>query len=460
MGNGKGLTPKVCIMMAIGGMVGSSIFTLSGVTYGMAGAGAILTWMIAAAVLLLYSLNIAELATTFPKSGGIYVYPHAVIGKTKMGKDLAGWLAAWSWFNVTVFGSAFSAICVSTYLQEFLPIVKDSQTIQLLIPLIWLAFVWWLNAKSINAMGKIHNLLTYGLMFVLGVYIVLGFLNGNTANLKPFISGTMGTSGVIAGIPIAMLAYGSIIAVASFAGDIQDPKRNIPRIIGTAVVVTGSIYGLILLSTFLMAPAKDFVENPAVQYFPLAYALGSAIGGKAYGWIVSIVPLSALLALTTNMSIMVLDASRTLMATAESGFLPKSLSKIHETRKTPINALTVVTLLAALLTLRPNLIWLIINTGSICSAITVGIIAVTLMVLRKKQADGRIKEEGVFKVPGGKLFPFVTLAVITVTLILLFMGDGGATSFLLAGFWYLIGLVIFAIKKMVEAKTIRKGAIN
>lgn len=446
MNNGKGLTPKVCIMMAIGGMVGSSIFTLSGVTYGMAGAGAILTWIIAAAVLLLYSLNIAELATTFPRSGGIYVYPHAVIGKTSFVKDLAGWLASWSWLNVTIFGSAFSAICVSTYLQEFIPIVKDSATIQFLIPLIWLAFVWWMNAKSINAMGKIHNLLTFSLMFVLGIYIILGLVNGKTENLSPFIAGTMGTQGVIAGIPIAMLAYGSIIAVASFAGDIQDAKRNIPKIIGSAVVITVAIYTLILLSTFMMAPSSDFVENPGIQYYPLAYALGNAIGGKSYGWIVSIVPLSALLALTTNMSIMVLDASRTLMATAESGFLPKSLSKLHDTRKTPIHALSVVTLLAALLTLKPDLIWLIINTGSICSAITVGIIAITLMVLRSKQKNGLIKEEGVFKVPGGNLFPIITIVVIAITLVLLYMGDGGALSFLMTAGWYLIGLAIFGAK--------------
>ena len=38
----KGLSKKACIMMAVGGMVGSSIFSLSGVTYGMAGAAAIL----------------------------------------------------------------------------------------------------------------------------------------------------------------------------------------------------------------------------------------------------------------------------------------------------------------------------------------------------------------------------------------------------------------------------------
>lgn len=447
----SGLLPKACIMMAIGGMVGSSIFTLSGVTYGMAGAGAILTWIIAAAVLLLYSLNIAELATTFPKSGGIYIYPHEVLGKTQFQHDLAGWLASWSWLNVTIFGTAFSAICVSTYLQEFIPAVKNSQAIQMLIPLVWIGFAWWLNAKSINAMGKIHNTLTICLMFVLGVYIILGLTNGSTSNLRPFISGSMGSAGVIAGIPIAMLAYGSIIAVASFAGEIQNPKKNIPYIIGIAVAIVVTVYALILLSTFMMAPVQDFMEDPGRQYYPLAYALSSAVGGKM-GWIVSLVPLGALLALTTNMSIMVLDASRTIMATAQSGFLPKPLAQLHKTRNTPVAALTVTAIASALLTLKPDLIWMIINTGSICSAITVAIIAITLMTLRKKQKTSEIKVVGEFRVPGGNAFPAITLVVIFVTLGLLYLGDGGAFSFLMAGLWYLIGLVIFAIRYVTNKK--------
>lgn len=453
----KGLSPRVCIMMAIGGMVGSSIFTLSGVTYGMAGPGAIATWIIAAMVLLLYSLNIAELATIYPQSGGIYVYPHKVVGKTPFQKDIAGWLASWSWLNVTIFGTAFSAIALTTYLQEFLGFIKDNLFMQILVPIVWLLFVWFINAMNINKMGKIHNTLTYTLMFVLVVYIVLGFINGSTDNVKPFISGSMGATGVVAGVPIAMLAYGSIIAVASFAGEIRDPKRNVPKIIGTAIVIVGTVYALILFSTFLMAPVEDFLADPGRQYYPLAYALGSSIGGTSYAWITNIVPIAALLALTTNMSIMVLDASRTVMATAKSGYLPKALGEVNKKTNTPIWALTAVTVITALLTLKPDWIWLIINTGSICSAITVGIIAVTLITLRRKQKTGAIKERGVFQVPLGILFPVITLVVIAVTITLLIMGDGGLNSLLLALGWYAIGMVIFTIRYLSKRKAAAAG---
>ncbi len=435
--------------MAIGGMVGSAIFTLSGVTYGMAGASAILTWLLAGVVLLLYSLNVSELATTFPKSGGVYVYPHEVIGKTQKMKDFAGWAAAWSWLNSTIFGTAFAAICVSTYLQEFIPAVKGSTALQRIIPLVWILFVWWLNAKSIDAMGKIHNKLTICLVFVLGLYVILGLVNGNNANLQPFVGGTMGGMGIAAGIPIAMLSYGSIIAVASFAGEIRDPKKNVPKIMVTAVSLTVLMFSLILLATFRMALVQDFLADPGRQYYPLSYALGKALTGK-YAWIVSIVPLGALLALMTNMCILVLDASRTVSAVARSGFLPKVFTKVHPKRQTPVPALTLVCGIAALLTLKPELIQILINMGSICSAVAVTIIAVTLIVLRVKQKKGIITETGAFRVPGGMVFPASTLVIVLITLVLLYFGDGGASSYLMAAGWYVIGFIIFGLKCMIE----------
>lgn len=446
-----GLSPKACILMAIGGMVGSAIFTLSGVTYGMAGASAIFTWIIAGGVLLLYSLNVSELATTFPESGGVYVYPHEVIGKTERMKDFAGWAAAWSWLNSTVFGTAFAAICVSTYLKEFVPAVKNSVAMQRIIPLVWIFIVWWLNAKSINAMGKIHNKLTLCLVFILGFYVILGLINGDNANLQPFVGGTMGGMGIAAGVPIAMLSYGSIIAVASFAGEIQNPKKNIPRIMATAVSLTLLMFSLILLATFRMAPVQDFLTDPGRQYYPLSYALSKALSGK-YAWVVSIVPLGALLALMTNMSILVLDASRTVRAVARSGFLPKIFTKLHPQRQTPVPALTLVCGVAAVLTLKPDLIQVLINMGSICSAVAVTIIAVTLIVLRIKQKKGSITKKGAFCVPGGMIFPVATLLIVLTTLVLLYFGDGGAASYIMAAGWYVIGLIIFGVKCVIKDK--------
>lgn len=450
MDNNKGLPVKAAIMMAVGGMVGSSIFTLSGVTYSMAGPSALLTWFLAGAITLLYALNIAELATTFPQSGGVYVYSRKVLGKTETSRSFFGWITAWSRLNVSIFGATFSAICVSTYLSSFFPQVANSKILQVIIPIAWITLTWFLNSRSSDAFGKIQSKITISLLFVLAIYIVLGLTKGNSENMKPFISGSMGGSGIMAGIPIAMLGYGSIVAVASFGGEIENPKKNIPKIIVTAIVGTVIVYCMILLATFRMVSVDKLVAANA-SYYPLAFALGSVMTGK-YAWIVSIVPLAALLALTTNMSIMIMDASRTLMATAQTGFLPKKLGELDPIRKTPVVAVSTVAIICALISLRPDLINIIINAGSICSSIAVAIVSITVITLRKKQKTGEIKEIGEFKIPAGNLFPIVTLIVTIITLGLLYFGNDGAIAYIVAGIWYLIGVLIFVIKNSLTKK--------
>ncbi len=437
------LTMSACIMIAIGGMMGSSIFTLSGVTYAMAGPSALLSWTLAGAVLLLYALNIAELATIFPVSGGIFIYPSRVLGNTQKQRDFSGWIAAWSWLNVSVLGTSFSAICITTYLQEFFPVIKQYKALQLLIPVIWIGICLLLNLFGTTILGKANGVLTMMLILICGIYVFTGLPHVDLKNLTPFVGGTMGASGVFAGIPIAMLAYGSIIAIASIAGEIDNPKRTIPKIMGISVLITVLVYSLILFVTFGMTPVQHFIDDPSRQYYPLAYSLINGLNGE-FSWVVSTIPFGAILAITTTMLVLIMDSSRTIMAVSQSGLLPSYFTKIDPATQTPKRALVFVSAIAALITLKPDWIWIIINTGSICCAFTVAIIAFTLIQLRRNK-DG-LKYEGGFRVPFGIVFPVVTILAVAITLVLLYFGDGGAFSYLLTLLWYAVGFLIFAAR--------------
>ena len=60
-----------------------------------AGPAAIITWAIAAAIMLCYGLVCAELSTRFPKSGGVFVFPSKALGKTEEQGRLWGWISTW-----------------------------------------------------------------------------------------------------------------------------------------------------------------------------------------------------------------------------------------------------------------------------------------------------------------------------------------------------------------------------
>jgi len=70
--NGKlGLLDSTTIL--IGGMIGSAIFSLSGITILNAGPASILSWIIAALILFAYGLQTAELSTIYPHSRSILI---------------------------------------------------------------------------------------------------------------------------------------------------------------------------------------------------------------------------------------------------------------------------------------------------------------------------------------------------------------------------------------------------
>ena len=105
-----------CVTMIAGGMIGSAIFSLSGLTIFLAGPAAILSWIIAAVIMLIYGLVVAELSTIFPKSGGVFVFPSKALGKTEKTGKLWGWISTWGYINANIVAIAFAAIYVATYL--------------------------------------------------------------------------------------------------------------------------------------------------------------------------------------------------------------------------------------------------------------------------------------------------------------------------------------------------------
>ncbi len=430
-----------CIMIAVGGMVGSAIFALSGLTFRLAGPAAILSWVIAGLILFLYALNLAELATTFPKSGGIFNFPYQVLGKSKKAKTFWGWLSAWSWLNVAILGMAFSSIYVATYLNSIIPGIEQYK---ILIAILWIALCWFLNVIGISFMGKINFILTLGLILICLVYVVFGIGHIDSALYKPFFTqGIVGESGWIAAIPVAMLAYGSIIAIGSIAEEIKNPQRTIPRALGYSVLITVIMYCLVLFVTYGLYRASDFADGSSWGIFaPLSYGIVTAMPKMM--WLNALISIGAVVAITTTILILTMDSGRNIMAAAQSGLLPESLGKIHPKTKTPVAGITLASVIAAIIACFPQFTMQIVNTGGYCILITIFIITITLLALRKKSNNGEVDQSNAFKTPGGLTLPIITLIVLVLTFILTFMGDMGK-SYIIAIWWYVAGLILFLI---------------
>lgn len=433
--SGGSLGLVACVTMIAGGMIGSAIFSLSGLTVFLAGPSAIISWLIAAAIMLIYGLVVAELSTIFPKSGGVFVFPAKALGKTEKTGKLWGWVSTWGYINANIVAIAFAAIYVATYLGVGFPIFANLQ-IPLAIGAITFCFI--LNTLKFAVAGKLNNILVGALIITMLIFIGVGIFGGSwdSSLLTPFFSqGAAGSTGFLSVVPTAMVGYGSIVAIAFMVSEVKNPNKNVPKSILIAMSIVVSLYILIILATVGLITAGFLTENPGMRFIPLYAASFTKL--TAYPWISKIISISAVLALLTTMLVVIALTSRAIAATADGGLLPEALGKKGKTG-TPIFATIIVAVFSAVVSCFPEFTAEIVNLGALFAAITISINCVSLIAARKKNQY----IEGNFRAPGGNALPILVLIVLIACYIPDIIGGGWVLWGYTLG-WYILGLLIY-----------------
>lgn len=436
--NNKGSLDLVsCITIIVGGMIGSAIFSLSGMTIYYAGPAAIISWVIAAIVLLMYGLQVAELSTIYPKSGGVFVFPSKSLGKTEKQGKIWGFISVWGYIIANIIAIAFAAIYVATYLGVGFPIFNGMQ-VQLAIAACILCCI--LNVLKISVTGKANTALVTVLVITMIIFIVVGLFGGqwDSSLLTPFFTqGAKGGTGFLSAIPNAMVAYGSIVAIAFMVSEVENPNKNVPKSIMIAMSIVVALYLLIILATVGLITAGFLEENPGMRFIPLYAAAFTKLG--AFPWISKVISISAVMALLTTMLVLIALTSRAIAATADGGMLPKSLGKINKKTGTPLIATITITIGSIIISCFPQFTAEIVNLGSLFAAITISINCVSLIVARKRHKY--IK--GNYRAPGGNILPILTLAIIVASYIPGII-DGAALWYYTA-ICYAVGVVILTL---------------
>ena len=433
--NGKlGLLDSSTIL--IGGMIGSAIFSLSGVTILNAGPASILSWIVAAVILFAYGLQTAELSTIYPHSGGIFVFPSKSLGSNEKQGRLWGWISAWAYLFGCWAGAAFSAIYVSIYLGVGFPAFSK---FQVPIAIITVIICGLLNLVNIAVTGKANTVLTLGLAATLVVFIGVALFSGqwDASMLAPFFSqGAEGTWGFMGAIPVAMVAYGSIVAVAFMVGEIKDPGKTVPKAMTIAMSVVVVLYVLVMVAVLGLVSSGFLQSNPGMAYIPLYAAAFTKL--TAIPWLTKLISVSAVLALVTTILVVMALAARALQASAVSGILPEFLAKNNEKTGVPANAQMVVILVVGFIAAFPNLTNLIVNLGSLCNAVVVAIVCLTIVAARKKNPY----VPGNFRAPGGDALPIATFIVIIAAYIPGIL-KGGWQLWAWTALYFLIGMIFY-----------------
>src|SRR5688572_1212597 len=379
------------IALGVGAIVGTGIYTLTGVGADRAGPAVIFAFAIAGAVCACAALAYAEVATLMPAAGGAYTYTYVAIG------ERLAWIVGWS--LILEYSLACSTVAVgwSAYLVGWLHSAGIDLPAALLagphaggiinLPAVIVALIIaGMLIAGTRESATFNIVLVIIKLTALACFVVLALPAFNAGNLEPFMPYGFAShvaeggevKGVMAAAAIVFFAFYGFDAVATSAEEAKNPGRDLKiGIIGSMAVCT-LIYMLVAVS----AVAAVNHEALAASGEPLAYVLRTLQHPLA-AWAVG---LAALIALPSVILVMMYGQSRIFFVMARDGLLPRRLSTVSPRTGTPILITAVTGTFVALAAglFRLDEIAELANAGTLLAFVTT---AASMMVLRRTSPE-------------------------------------------------------------------------
>jgi len=419
-----GLVPALAI--GTGTMVGAGIFVFPGLAAGRAGPAAMLSFAIGAVIALLVALPTSELATAMPESGGGYFFVSRALG------TLLGCMVGIGQWLGLIFASAFYLIGFGHYLSD---LVRELG-INLPLPVVGLAFGMGILLTGVSVTGTentgdLQNWIVGSLLAILAGFLGHGGLDalgifGRSQTPEAFFP--YGTMPVFTTAALVFTSYLGFVQIATVAGEIKAPSRNLPRSMIGSVLLVGTLYVLtIFISTSLLGsePLAEMGETAAVNVGrSIAGTFGAAalLGG-------------GLLATLSSANASILSASRSIYALSRDDLVPSQVERINRRYRTPHVALLLTGGIIVALILFGR-VEVLAEVASLLHLFMYGLICVALLVLRQSPPDGY---QPTFRCPGHPVVPVLgalTSFGLVAFMNLLSIAIGGGILLATAG-WYL-----------------------
>lgn len=289
--------------------------------------------------LLPQGMAVAAFATKFPQEGGIYVWTKASFG------EFHGFLCGWCYWLTNAFyvpTLLFYLIGVAFYLAS--SEAEASMQNRTAVPLIafvllwgftWLCIRGWGVGRWVNNLGAVAAGLTSLALAGVG-WAALTHRPVESSGISVHVLPGFADWGTISAFSTICLAMVGLELGSTMAGEIRDPRRDIPRAAVYGVAACGVLYFCATLAMLLALPSGEIsliqgvlqaVDRISAQlgatWFlrPLALVLAVSIAGATTAWLAG--------------------AARVPFVAGLDRFLPASLGKLHPRWKTPHVALMV-----------------------------------------------------------------------------------------------------------------------
>jgi amino acid transporter len=384
----KVLKGREVIALSFGAMIGWSWVLMTGVWLDEAGTlGTVIAFGIGGLAIALIGLTYSELASAMPRAGGEHIYTRRALGPDW--SFACTWALLFSYLNVCL----FEAVALPTAISYLWPDISLGTLWNILGSDVDIGFVvigsgaaaavTWVNYLGIRTAAIAQTIVT-GLIICAGLLLFSGAaLNGQLANAQPWIATP--TSGVLAVLIMVPAMLVGFDVIPQSAEEIDLPPQQLGKLLVISVFCAVAWYLLITLSVGLGLTAQQQADS-SMATADAASALWGNVGGGS--WAGALLVLGGIAGILTSWNAFIVGASRVLFALAESGHVPAAFMRLHPKYQTPYVGILVIGILSMLAPLfgRTILVWLI-NSGSFAVTIAFIFVAISFLVLRRKEPE-------------------------------------------------------------------------
>ncbi len=322
------------VAMGVGGMVGGGIFSVLGLSAGLAGHAAPVAFAIGGAIAMITGWSYIRLGLAYHSDGGSFTYlEHAFSHPNIAG--IGGWLLVAGYVGTLglyafTFGAYGSAILGSAGSNPIMSHLLSSGV---------LAIFLGVNLYGVRASGTSEDILVLVKLLILSLFAVAGLFYVKSDHLLPVFN--MGTMGALMGAALIFVAYEGFELIPNAVNEMRHPQRDLKRGIIISIAVTTVVYILVsLVAVGNLSPG----EIHRYKEYALAVAAKPFLGHAGF----LLIGLGALLSTSSAINATLFSTARLGLVMSKEKDLPKAFSHKERTRDIPSVSLIVVTAIAVL----------------------------------------------------------------------------------------------------------------
>jgi APA family basic amino acid/polyamine antiporter len=356
----RGLGLLDSTMIVAGSMIGSGIFIVSALMSRQLGSPGwlLVAWIVTGLLTIMAALSYGELAAMMPKAGGQYVYLREAFS------PLWGFLYGWTLFLVIQTGTiAAVAVGFARFLGVLWPAISEdkyliapihlssSYAVSLstaqFVGVLMIALLTWMNTQGLKLGKLVQNVFTTAKTGALVALIVLGVIIGRNAtavsdnfgnfwqtrlngNLEDFGGGlTAATAfGLFVGLCVSqtqsLFSADAWNNITFTAGEVKNPKRNIPLSLAFGTLLVISLYLLANVAYLVTLPFETIQTVPSGR---VATATAQTIFGSSGATIMALAIMVSTFGCNNGL---ILAGSRAYYAMARDGLFFKSSGTLNK----------------------------------------------------------------------------------------------------------------------------------